>query len=152
MTLDLPAILSRAREAKALAEKATPGPWQICTLKHRGVHGPAWVSSEDMSSIADCSEAKASTDVGFCGIVEPEQNEANAAFIAAARSSVPRMAADIKALCAEVARLRKALRFYARHEHWMAITSDPDCASQLLVALSGQLPPDGWAVAEDALK
>lgn len=47
-------------------------------------------------------------------------------------------------------RAEKALEFYAKPEHWMALAEDGPRTS--LVALSGDLPPDGWSVAERALR
>ncbi len=148
--LDLPAILALARAQASLADAATPGPWSridppwgnktVVMTGDGDPHGAA--------GVCDC-------DVDWMGDAEPGEVDyapANSAFIAAARSAVPEMAWHIEELVQEVERLRKALGFYARHEHWMAVASDADCARQLLVALSGQLPPDGWAVAEDALK
>lgn len=47
-------------------------------------------------------------------------------------------------------RYRDALQFYGRHEHWMGqMESGPN---RLLTAIAGDLGPDGWAVAEAALK
>ncbi len=44
----------------------------------------------------------------------------------------------------------KALRFYARHEHWMAQT-DADDLRRELVAMAGHGRQDGWRVAENVL-
>ncbi len=53
---------------------------------------------------------------------------------------------------AEAAMLRQALRFYARHEHWMAIHESPDTPNRLLVA-NGRAAEagHGWEEAEAAL-
>lgn len=48
--------------------------------------------------------------------------------------------------------LLKAVQFYARHEHWMALTSDADCPLTNLIARQGDTSPDGWAVAEAAMQ
>lgn len=50
----------------------------------------------------------------------------------------------------EVRRLREALQFYARHEHWMEQTSDSGLC-RLLVAMQGVGIQHGWIVAEIAL-
>lgn len=47
-------------------------------------------------------------------------------------------------------RYREALGFYARHEHWMELTSDSD-VRRLLVAMQGDGVQNGWLVAEKAL-
>ena len=44
--------------------------------------------------------------------------------------------------------LLRAIAFYAKHEHWMAITSDSDCPCTNLIARMGNAGPDGWNVAE----
>ena len=51
----------------------------------------------------------------------------------------------------EIARLRKALDFYARREHWMARTENLACSRKLLVANGDTSGTNGWAVAEEAL-
>lgn len=51
----------------------------------------------------------------------------------------------------EIERLRKALDFYARHEHWMAQTDHADDLSRVLTAMQGDDEQHGWRVAEDAL-
>lgn len=55
------------------------------------------------------------------------------------------------ALIVENQRLRGALEFYARHEHWMALGSGVDSLRTSLVAMSGDGIQHGWRVAEDAL-
>jgi hypothetical protein len=50
---------------------------------------------------------------------------------------------------AENRRLREALGFYARREHWMEIA--PDSLLTSLVAMQGDGEQHGWRVAEDAL-
>ena len=45
----------------------------------------------------------------------------------------------------------KALEFYARREHWMRLTEDSE-HSQLLVAIGKENEPDGYSVADRALK
>lgn len=46
--------------------------------------------------------------------------------------------------------LREALRFYQRREHWMGVSENAE-ASTLLIATQGNLPMDGWSVADAAL-
>jgi pyruvate/2-oxoglutarate dehydrogenase complex dihydrolipoamide dehydrogenase (E3) component len=47
--------------------------------------------------------------------------------------------------------LEDALKFYAKHEHWMGLTSD-DYTPKLLVANGNTPNTEGWAVAEAALQ
>jgi hypothetical protein len=67
---------------EALAKAATGGEWFMESLEPR-TYGSYWISSAEMKSIADCSEAVGLTEHGFCGWVSPEQRKANAAFIEA---------------------------------------------------------------------
>lgn len=89
-------------ELERLTQEATPGPWTVRTM-HPNTLGPAWVDAENVQCLADCGNPSGRTIHGFCGYIEPEQREANAAFIAAARVAVP-------ALLEENKRLREALR------------------------------------------
>lgn len=45
----------------------------------------------------------------------------------------------------------KALEFYARHEHWMALAGDADEPQKLLIANGDTDATDGCAMAEKAL-
>lgn len=81
--IDLDEILKRAQEAEARAEKASPEPW-----------------------IADCAE-NGHYDVVIPGDKDPERwlatlrgsaRRADATFIAAARTDVPALTADVRAL------------------------------------------------------
>lgn len=47
-------------------------------------------------------------------------------------------------------RAEKALAFYARKEHWMALAEDGPRTS--FVALRADLPAHGWLVARQALR
>lgn len=59
--------------------------------------------------------------------------------------------ADLHTLISAIHRAESALGFYARHEHWMALTSDADALRTVLVAMQGAGEQHGWRVAEDAL-
>ena len=96
--LDLEAIKARAEQAAALAEKATPGPWEQygILVVHYGPGG------REICSM-----------VGPATYPEFDVWLIDAAFIAAARTTVPQLAADVRALLvaleaerAETARLR----------------------------------------------
>jgi len=55
----------------------------------------------------------------------------------------------VKFLQADIARLQKALEFYANHIHWMGLAGDSELQT---VLVAGKLwDMNGWAVAEDAL-
>jgi hypothetical protein len=53
----------------------------------------------------------------------------------------------------EILSLRQALRFYAKHEHWMSL-SDPSRENRNLLVAHGEHMKDGhgWEEAEAALK
>jgi len=51
----------------------------------------------------------------------------------------------------EKTRLRQALEFYARHEHWMALGEAVNGDRKLLVANGDVADTNGWTVAERAL-
>lgn len=51
----------------------------------------------------------------------------------------------------EKTRLRRALEFYARHEHWMALGEGTNNDQKLLIANGDTTDTNGWAVAEKAL-
>lgn len=51
----------------------------------------------------------------------------------------------------EKTRLRQALEFYARHEHWMSLDGNLGSDRKLLIANGDTTDTDGWAVAEKAL-
>lgn len=91
MTINLDAI-------KARAEAATEGPWRL--------DGPWWI---DDPSDPDCPAALAMvTGPGRVGIMVPERtdaNDADAEFIAHARTDVPALVAEVERLQAVVARV-----------------------------------------------
>jgi hypothetical protein len=66
--------------------KHTPTPWRIETMRPHTL-GKAWINAEGMNFVADCSSASARTEHGFCGRVDYEEIEANAAFIVRACNS-----------------------------------------------------------------
>lgn len=55
------------------------------------------------------------------------------------------------AALAEMARLREALRFYSRHEHWMDLTEYGDMCRLLVANGRHNMKGDGWEEAEAAL-
>ena len=80
---------------KALADAATPGPWEV--EQHSGILCNGTPSTCAVLSSSEC-------DMASFG--DSEQALADAAFVAAARAAVP-------ALIAEVERLREELDDYA---------------------------------------
>jgi hypothetical protein len=69
-------------EWAALAEAATPGPWEAV----QGASAGWWVEQPNTATIADI-------DIDYSG-----QPDADAAFIAAAREAVPALLADLEAV------------------------------------------------------
>lgn len=59
-------------------------------------------------------------------------------------------ATEIRNLCRRVRELEAALRFYAKHEHWMQIAESAE-TSRVLIAHGCADGGDGWAEAEAAL-
>ena len=91
---------------EALANAATPGPWttapdpgcgEVCDCGET-------CSREDHALIA----RSAAPTVGLAVVLAEERDEANAAFIAAAREDVPALVAELRAARAEIERLRTA--------------------------------------------
>jgi len=91
MIIDLNEIEQRAREAAALAEAATAGPWGVDT-DHGGVH-----------SISLCVDIAKSFDY---------EDGQDATFIAASRTAVPALAADVLALVVRVKALEAQLKSF----------------------------------------
>ena len=93
MTLDLPAIFARAKEAREKA-KALPGPRAACSRRHDGT---AQVYA---------------TSLGPARMVVPiaEPTATYGPAIAHACTALPLLAADVEALVAEVERLRARCR------------------------------------------
>lgn len=81
---DIEAMVSRAREAKELAEQATPGPWEVV--------GNHWVMADDGMVNGHGYEGEMVID--------------DSKFVAASRTGWPATADDVLALVAEVERLR----------------------------------------------
>lgn len=77
-------------------------------------------------------------------LVARVQSEAWGDFVCSAVNS---QAAD-KALIGE---LVEALEFYARREHWMTLTDEPDSARKLFVAHGPFPSEEAWSVAEAAI-
>lgn len=85
------------RELREKAEKATPGPWETAETPGFGHdHAPYTVVNGDNEQITECWD-------NTPGAWKPEQNEGNAAFIAAANPQT------VIALLDEIERLREAL-------------------------------------------
>ena len=122
MPTDPTTALARAEEAERLAEKATPGPWNIETADQgdeefcllpvaiKNGHGAYVVSYDGGLVPIDSAWTK-------------ELVEGNAIFIASARTLLPALAADVRDLAAENERMREALETiqrrgsYTRHHH-----------------------------------
>lgn len=83
---------------EARAQKATPGPWRLCTRA---------IISDDtvMTTIASCEQSARST---------VEQQEYDADFIAAARSDIPTLLTALRERDAEIAGLRKDIAIKRR--------------------------------------
>jgi hypothetical protein len=85
------------REIEERAEKATPGPWKTHLVDDTSV-----VTEDGADVCATCDSSQAEREDGYN--VEYERMEADAAFIAHARTDIPALIADRKALV-EVLRL-----------------------------------------------
>lgn len=90
--------LERARTAKERAEKATQGPW----LQGHHVGEP-----KALVAAASPTESLLGLDRDDMAIVAEAHD---AAFIAAARTDVPALAADVEELAAEVERMRPVVQ------------------------------------------
>lgn len=95
---------------RALAEKATPGPW-----RQHLVDDTVVIDATGEVIAETFPDGGVDDDIDFA--TDTEQREANAAFIAAARDALPRACATIEAQAkeiaerdAEIARLREAAR------------------------------------------
>jgi hypothetical protein len=84
--LDLDAIEKLAREATAIADKATPGPW---TYKPNGRRSVVRPDGREVRTVCSCLSAN-------------EQDVADWQFLAAARADVPALAERVLALIARV--------------------------------------------------
>lgn len=110
--LDLDAMAARSQAAAALADAATAGPW--VRNKHRGdidiVRQADWTPCDDPSH-DDCYICQTFHpglhSVAIVQASHPDRAVVTAAFIAASRTAVPELAADVLALIAEVRRLRE---------------------------------------------
>jgi len=120
--LNLAEIEARAQAAAALAEQATAGPWLAATDDWTDVTVHAnpskdwddWVANvgDWGRHMAAWNEEKQQYDqVKYRHICEPDIRDA--AFIAAARTDVPALAADVQALVAEVKRLQTDVEEWA---------------------------------------
>lgn len=61
------------------------------------------------------------------------------------------LAAPSPAETSQASAMRKALEFYARHEHWMTLGEQPGSQHKILVANGDTDSVEGWAMAEKAL-
>ena len=93
---------AEAAEWAALAERATEGPWVVDSDGSIGAPMAGFVCGEDGHPRLDCSEC--GTRVCHTSVMP---GEPDAAFIAAARTAVPRLLADRERLTAENARMRQ---------------------------------------------
>lgn len=99
MTLDLTAPRARAEAAEARGEKATPGPWRVGHDEHENA------ATLDAPSVKGDSLLHA--DVEWRVIIPFGRAGSDSRFISHAREDVPVLAADSRALCDEVERLRR---------------------------------------------
>lgn len=99
-----PLSVRRIRKLKALCKKATPAPWK--DKRHS-------IGSEDGYEIGRTYRVESQKDT-ICHLDSylgyPENEAADAAFIAAARQAVPELLAEVERLQAEVARLKMKSR------------------------------------------
>lgn len=96
---------------KARAKAATPGPWTDKTRDFEGIDGYGWETHPTV-------EANGKT---VCVIYEREidedKDEADAAFIAAAREDVPALLEEVERLEDEVSSLEQELKFSDETEY-----------------------------------
>lgn len=112
------------KQARELAGKASDGPWEAKNM-HPNTLGPAWIDAPTIRRVADCSDSISLTPHhGWCGRVGHEINEANAAFIAWARTGVPELCGELEKAEAERASLRVDLRILAENLHRSADEND----------------------------
>ena len=97
MDLDLNEINARAREAAAVVGNATAGPWYA----HSGEYG------EWDIAFTGCGNDGQDQCVSTSSTIDTEETDADAdaAFIAASRTAVPALAADVLALLGRVEEL-----------------------------------------------
>ena len=113
------------REIEALAEKATPGPWLA--------PGGAIVRAPKNPGIAGSLSDAVCT--AFTANRNNRDASANTAFIAASRTAVPRMAAEIRRLWAENEALRHIITTMTHEEpktygaNSIRITVQNECVS-----------------------
>jgi hypothetical protein len=92
------------------ADAATPGPWR------------SWIEGRDHwggdTFIQMSGVAERASDLYLLFDRAHAAYEADHDFIAHARTDVPRLIAALRAIRAEVERLREALDFYANPENW----------------------------------
>lgn len=83
MTPDHATTVQAARELVELAEKATSGPWEARPMMY--LQGDSWVEGDESDWFITDGESNLGGEI----------NKANAAFIAAARNSLPAIAAAL---------------------------------------------------------
>ena len=66
-------------------------------------------------------------------------------------NDIETLSAERDALAAQNARLRAALEFYGRHEHWMAVCASADNSRLLIANGKNRVKGDGWEEAANAL-
>jgi hypothetical protein len=115
VTADLEAMVARARAAKELADKATPGPWAWRDDDPRDMSmadALAAISLSPVEHVIWCRnnlpyEGRIASTIGACGLRTEVDAQANKDFIAAARTGWPETADDVETLAEE---LREASR------------------------------------------
>lgn len=96
---------------EALANAATPGPWAPSEQTRGGPVTSAWVESLPADTIVVDSRGTAfAFGVNVCAVppFDVDKAAADTAFIAAARTDVPALVAELRAARAEIERLRTA--------------------------------------------
>lgn len=118
-------------EAECRAKVATPGPWRLGTYN-------VWA---DVRIVARTDTAAPGSRREFVR----DEDDANADFIAHARTDVP-------ALIAEVRRLREALAVYAERKHWDQWTPEDSEAVITWEPENAEISGQPWLIAQKALK
>ena len=130
---------TRIAEITALAEAATPGPWQVYSAYHPMLEQKCTVIANVDGEIID-GVTHNSFDFVCTTLNENQDNPTrpaieNAAFIAAARTAIPELLAERDVMVARMAVLEGALEVIARGR--------PDAIGHARVAIANQPKGEG---------
>lgn len=135
-TLDLDAIQARA-------DAATEGPWKVTDLSNHGHRGTLWVDidrpADGSMTVAELTEADG---------VEVIWKTTDAEFIAHARTDIPALIAEVKALRGKVAEVEELAQQIAENAevNWEQDNfgaGQVQVANQILDALQSDAPTTG---------